>query len=396
MRRIGANYIITNTGEALRNAYLEVEDNGTISRVVRNNIEAKEVANLEFYNGVIVPGFVNTHAHLELSYMKGAIETKKGLPYFISSLQKIRFESENKVILKAIEQANIEMQNEGIVLVGDISNATDSIECKKKSPIVYKTFVEVFSLDQYKAHEIFDKARLIQNNFKRNKLEASVTPHAPYSVSGKLFELITELSYQENATISIHNQETESENQMFIDKTGSLVEFFRSVGINLDSFYPSGYNSTPSTIVQLPKCSKLNLVHNTFSSQEDIDKVLAYNSHSYWTLCPNANLYIENRLPDIDLLHKNRLRLCLGTDSLASNHRLSILEEIKTIQKYFPQIPFIDLIKWSSYNGAEALDKLTIFGSFEEGKKPGVLLIENFDFESFKLKDISKVKVLKV
>ncbi len=394
MRRIGANYIITNTGQALRNAYLEVDENGVILKVIETQGHLQEVANLEFYNGVIIPGFVNTHAHLELSYMKGVIEPQKGLPHFISSLQKTRQTSDKKVISEAIEKANSEMQSEGIVLVGDISNSTDSIDCKIKSSIEYKTFVEVFGLDKYLAHELFDKAKLIQNDFRTHKLQASISPHAPYSVSGKLFELITELSYQENSTISIHNQETESENQMFIDKTGALVDFFKSIKLNLSNFYPTGYNSLPSTLIQLPKCSKLNLVHNTFSSQEDIDKVLAYNSHSYWTLCPNANLYIENRLPDINLLYKNGLRLCLGTDSLASNYQLSILEELKTIQKHFPLIPFLDLIKWSSYNGADALDKLSTYGSFEEGKKPGVLLIENFDFDSFKLKDTSKVNVL--
>jgi len=394
MRRIGANYIITNTGKALRNSYLELDNEGVILQIVETNGDLQEVSNLEFYNGVLVPGFVNTHAHLELSYMKDAIEPKKGLPHFIASLRKIRENANQKQIKTAIEAANAEMQREGIVLVGDISNSTDALFCKKDSNIEYKTFVEVFGLDKYKAHEIFEKAKEIQEQFSLVNLTASITAHAPYSVSEKLFELITELSYQENATISIHNQETESENQMFIDKTGELIDLFKSFGIQFNTFYPTGYNSLPSTIIHLPKCSKLNLVHNTFSCQTDIDKALAYNTHTYWTVCPNANLYIEDRLPDIDLLYKNNLRICIGTDSLASNTQLSVLEELKTIQKNFSSIPFVELIKWSSYNGAEALDKLEKYGSFESGKKPGVVLIENFDFDSFKLKQNSQVRFL--
>lgn len=392
MRRIGANYIITNIGAPLRNAYLELDDDGVILRVVETDGDLQEVSGLEFYNGVLVPGFVNTHAHLELSFMKGEIEQKQALPHFISSLRKIRLSATDQEIQKTIELADQEMKREGIVLVGDISNSIDSIDCKKKSSIQYKTFVEVFGLDKYQAHEVFDKAKIILDEFRKENLEASITPHATYSVSEKLFELITEFSYQENATISIHNQETESENQMFIDKTGALVDLFESFGINLNTFYPTGYNSLPSTLIKLPKCSKLNLVHNTFSSQEDIDKVKAYNSRAYWTLCPNANLYIEDQLPDINLLYKNNLRLCLGTDSLASNMQLSIIEEIKTIQKHFPQIPFVEMIKWSSYNGAEALDAHRTFGSFEKDKSPGVVLIENFDFDNFKLKENSQAK----
>lgn len=394
MRRIAANYIITNTGAALRNAYLELDDSGLILDVVETNGDLKELSNMEFYNGVLVPGFVNAHAHLELSYMKGAIEPQKGLPSFIAAIREKRQDAKKEDIQNAIEQANIEMQREGVVLVADISNTEDSLSCKTQSSIEYKTFVEVFGMDKYKAYDLFDKAKRLQKEYRELGLEVSITAHAPYSVSEKLFELITELSYQENSTISIHNQETESENQMFINKTGDLIEQLKSMGVNLSTFYPTGYNSLPSTLVQLPKCSKLNLVHNTFSCQEDIDKVLAYNTHSYWTLCPNANLYIENRLPDIELLFQNKLRLCIGTDSLASNTQLSPIEELKTIQKYYPQIPFVELIKWSTYNGAEALDKLDKYGSFEISKKPGVVLIENFDFDKFRLKENSSVRVL--
>ena len=77
---------------------------------------------------------------------------------------------------------------------------------------------------------------------------------------------------------------------------------------------------------------------------------------------------------------------------MASNNKLSILEELKTIQKYYPTIPFEELIQWACYNGAKALDIDLEKGSFEKGKKPGVNLIENFDFENFKLTKNSCIK----
>ena len=394
MRRIGANYIITNTGKAIRNAYLELNDDGVVVDLIEHNGELHEVSGLEFYNGVLVPGFVNTHAHLELSYMKDKIEPKKGLTYFISALRKIREQASQEQILTAISLADQELKKEGIVLVSDISNTLDTLETKRNSVLFYKTFIEIFGIDKYQAYNVIENAKIILDKFRDHKLDSSITPHATYSVSEKLFSLITELSYNENSSLSIHNQETESENQMFINKTGELLDFFKNIGLNLDSFHPTGYNSLPSVIVQLPKCSKLNLVHNTFTTQVDIDKVNAYTKHAFWTICPNANLYIEDKLPDINLLYHNNLKICIGTDSLASNTRLSIIEELKTIQKYFPDIPFLELIKWSSYNGAEALDAIDYLGSFEKGKKPGVVLIENFDFDKFKLKDNSSARLL--
>jgi cytosine/adenosine deaminase-related metal-dependent hydrolase len=130
---------------------------------------------------------------------------------------------------------------------------------------------------------------------------------------------------------------------------------------------------------------RILLVHNTVSEQQDIDFVRQYFSQAFWCLCPNANLYIENRLPDINLFRTNNCRITLGTDSLASNHHLSILEEIKTIQKHFSEIPLNELIRWGTLNGAEFLGLDHELGSFEKGKSPGVVLIENADSESMKL-----------
>src|SRR6185437_3156496 len=98
-------------------------------------------------------------------------------------------------------------------------------------------------------------------------------------------------------------------------------------------------------------------------------------------LCPNANLYIENALPPVRLFLNNNCNIVLGTDSLASNHQLDILAEIKTIAKKFPEIKTETLLKWATINGAKALQMENEFGSFDKGKKPGVVLIENTERE---------------
>ena len=122
------------------------------------------------------------------------------------------------------------------------------------------------------------------------------------------------------------------------------------------------------------------MVHNVHTSEEDIffSQQSAISSRLYWCLCPNANKYISQQLPDIDLLMKNDCKIVLGTDSLASNRQLSILEEIKTIRQYFPNIDMEKMLKWATSNGAKALQMDSLLGSFEKGKKPGVILIENF------------------
>jgi cytosine/adenosine deaminase-related metal-dependent hydrolase len=98
--------------------------------------------------------------------------------------------------------------------------------------------------------------------------------------------------------------------------------------------------------------------------------------NTFWCLCPNANQYIEKTMPPIELLQKHDAKIIVGTDSLASNWSLNILDELKTIQKYNPSIPLAEMLTWATLNGALALQMDKRLGSFETGKKPGVVLIE--------------------
>ena len=95
-------------------------------------------------------------------------------------------------------------------------------------------------------------------------------------------------------------------------------------------------------------------------------------------------------MPPIQLLIENNCNIVLGTDSLASNYSLNLLDEMKTIQKNFPGIPLEKILQWATINGAKALQMENTLGSFEKDKKPGIVLIENI--EEAKLKKESSIK----
>ena len=122
-----------------------------------------------------------------------------------------------------------------------------------------------------------------------------------------------------------------------------------------------------------------------------LHKAKSYSKNIYWATCPNANLYIENKLPDYNLFIDADVKMTIGTDSLASNYSLSILDELKTISSYFPQLKLEMLLQWATWNGAKALNFQDELGSFEVGKNPGVLLIENVDLQKIHLKENSRV-----
>jgi aminodeoxyfutalosine deaminase len=233
--------------------------------------------------------------------------------------------------------------------------------------------------------------------FREFGLSASVTPHSPYSVSELLFQKIRKKALAENTILSVHNQESQAEIEFFLKGTGPVFQHLsQTLALDVSHWQPAGKSSLEFTLSFIPRENPLLLVHNTFSSPADIQMLKRKRNmeNTFLVLCLNANLYIEDRLPQVLLFQKEKMNICLGTDSLASNHALSILQEMITLQHNFPEISLQDLVEWGSLNGSRALDLTDLFGSFEPGKRPGVNLITGVDLQRLKLTDKSKVKKL--
>ncbi|MBL7736778.1 MAG: amidohydrolase family protein [Chitinophagaceae bacterium] len=341
-------------------------------------IEKKDAGeDIETYKGILSPGWINCHCHLELSHLKGIIPEHTGMTHFLLSVMSRRNIALPR-IMEAIEEAERQMVNAGIVAVGDICNTPHTLSQKSKGNLVYHNFVETMGFQDALADNRFEQALQLYKTFAG--MPVSIAPHAPYSVSRSLLALIND--YPGNEILTIHNQESEEENVFFRSGGGAFPELFGALGIDISGFHPSGKSSLQTCLPSFEKKdSSLILVHNVATSAEDLQWTAHYRlryplPELYWCLCPGANQYIQGRLPDIDLLLSNGCKLTLGSDSLASNHRLDILEELKTIQRHFPHITLADLLQWATLNGAEALHIQDRFGSFDPGKSPGILLIE--------------------
>ncbi|NRF39236.1 amidohydrolase family protein [Pedobacter foliorum] len=372
---ISASYVFPVAGPPIKNGVVGVEIDGTIIHVFTPEEAINEgVKDITQYEGLLVPGFVNTHCHLELSHLKGQIETRTGLLGFVQAIMKLRTSDEEAIDL-AMLRADREMFENGIVAVGDISNQVISRGTKLGSPIYYHTFLEVMGFNPLTAQESIKRALEFKEKF--NPLKVSIVPHAPYSVSAALFKELRINGETNDEVISIHNQETEDENLFFERKEGAFLDLYRFLGLDIDFYKPSGKTSLQTYLPMLSDKLKTLLVHNTFTSVADVEFAEAYNPDLYWCLCPNANLYIENRLPDVEMLRNSGAKITLGTDSLASNNRLSIFAEMQTLQINFG-IDFDELLKWATINGAEFLGVQERYGSLEVGKRPGINLI---DFE---------------
>jgi len=367
------------TGHAIidgDNRVVVTTQDGTIVDIISASEAGEDIQELD---GLLCPGFINAHCHLELSHLKGAISTETGLSEFVKQIVPKRA-APPEVIEAAIEAAENEMYNNGIVAVGDICNTADTIVAKTKGKIAYYNFVEIYGLDPLLATQKMNEGLLLQAQYEAANLKAVVIPHAPYSVPAALLQLLAK-KYGSN-TVSIHNQETKAENDFFEKKMGSFVDMYARVGVDLDFFTPTKTTSLQSVLPYLNDAAKTIWVHNSFTSESDIKAVQATNTDAYWCLCPNANQYIENTMPPVQLLREQHVNIVVGTDSYASNWSLNMLDELKRIQLHNSQIPLAEMLTWITSNGARALQMEGKLGSIEIGKKPGLVLIENCSNEN--------------
>lgn len=334
---------------------------------------------VERYEGIICPGLINCHCHVELSYLKGFIPPKTGLIGFLTSIVKNRasFTGEKE---PAIAAADHEMYESGIDGVGDICNTTDALGIKQGSRMRWHSLVEIINFYDVNMERQVGWPQTIVHEHEAAGLSAALVPHAPYSVSGRTMDVINERT--EGRVISIHNQETAPEDELFKTGAGGFIGFYKEFGNEGSPFPVSGRSSLQTWLPHFTNGQTVLVVHNTYIGEEDIvfakEHASKHGLNIVYCLCPNANLYIEDNLPPVDLFLKHNCKVVLGTDSYSSNWRLSIAAEIKALLSRFPHLSLETLLRWGTLNGAESL-RWPDLGGFDKGSKSGILLLNEDD-----------------
>ena len=360
---------------------------------------------VEFYSGILIPGTVNAHCHLELSHLHGAIPPGGGLTAFIRAVGSLRGSHTPREREEAVRYRIARMRAEGTVAVADTCNSRSTLRIKQESPLYFHNFLELLGLRT----RSIDPLRPLAEACEACGQPFSLTPHATYSLQRETFaqtvagfgehsrngdneSKITPPKHHNQTSrhnpqrltaqpgpLSIHFMESEEERELFRGE-GALREWFRSCGLPAD-FTDEG-TPTRRILQSVPRDRKLMLIHGTFATEEEIaDLQRHFGEGLSWVLCPRSNTYITGGKPPVELLRRHGARIALGTDSAASNETLSILEEMKT----FEGIPLEELLGWATLNGARALGIDSWCGSLEEGKYPGVALLEGVDLQQMRL-----------
>lgn len=382
MKAFSADHLFCKNDRVIDNGIIVLDDYGIIIEILDSTQKSGFVNKDEIIplKGILAPGFVNTHCHLELSAYYNRIRTGCSVDGFIRAL-----EVEKRTIPSNpndIAIADKAMWDEGIVAVADICNTAETMEAKSKSKIYYHNFVEVFGSNARTAEKIFLHAENIAQQFSEAQLPVSITPHSLYACSEPLMKRIQQ---EKSHSLSLHFMESEEENDFFEYRKGKIIERAELFGVTPDHYCNVRKRPSEIAILALKPNRKLLFVHNTMATSQDLKHLCnTFSDKAWFCLCPNSNLYIENRLPNVDLMLQHTQNITIGTDSLASNHKLSILKELTTIAHHFPKIPTTTLLQWATQNGAGFLGIEDQFGTLEVGKAPGLnqIVCDNFDLRS--------------
>ena len=390
MKRFSAQYIITNSGPPLKRAIITTHDDGTVINIEDTHGSLQEKSSVEFHNGIIIPGFVNCHCHLELSHMRKAIKNGGGLTGFIDQVRNTRAAGD-ETIVSAAKSADQDMYAAGVNLCADICNTSLTFGVKKESRISYLNLLEVFGIDPARSGRRMAEIGKVAEAAQGMNLPYSIVPHSVYSLSLTLFRLLRETN-NDNRITSLHFMETVAEAELVENHSGPLMDAYKKSGL-ISSGIETVKSHCDAVLNEITPKGNLILVHNTYADTETIRNI-QQRGNLYWCLCPKSNLYIENKMPPAGLLMDEGCNIVTGTDSLASNNKLDILEELKTLQYHFPSLTITILVAWATLNGAKALGEEDRFGTIRPDAKPGLLLLQDVDLQNMKLLPGSSVKRL--
>ena len=369
--RFTAQYVYTLKGEPIRNGFVEVGEDGTV--LATGACNPSETVG----EGIICPGFVNAHCHVELSYLKGLFRKGTGMAGFIDQINELRDTSSMEDKAKALKAAMDSMWAQGVQAMADISNCADSFEVKASHPMYTRTFLEVFGANPEECPSVMSYVLDLQAKADSLGIDAAPTPHSCYTMSP---ELVTASSAAglKRGFLSFHSEESDQEEEMMRYGSGPMWDNRVKNGIPTPPV--TGTSSLEYFLdrlkagVDVPVEGNVLLVHECCLTSEGAALAKKVLRHPYLALCPLSNLFIHNTLPPVPVMMASGIPICIGTDSLSSNDQLDMLAELECLRKAF-NVPTQELLTWACLNGARFLGKDDVMGTLEPGKRPGVVRI---------------------
>ena len=374
--RINAGYILPVTSPVIQNGSILI-NNGRIQFIGREN-DCPEVAPHQvssYPNHLLMPGLVNAHTHLSLSNLKNKT---KGAICFVDWIKEIILHSNSMTDLDekdAVKKGIKKLISSGTTTIGDISGSGVSMELMRDMKLRGVVFLEIIG---FKKSMKNDQMNWIDRFLRLSKSNGQVTcglsPHAPYSVSPQLIQSAYHLAKSEQLPLAMHIAETVDELEFIEKGEGALRRFLEDRG----KWEPDWKPQKKSPIKYLESLNVLKGItgiHLNHMNEEDLKIIKKKNMSVVY--CPKSNQWFQRKGPyPLMKFLKNKINVAIGTDSLASNDKLNMFEELTLIKTDFPDINDKILLQMATINGAKALGLENVTGSLETGKKADIIALK--------------------
>jgi aminodeoxyfutalosine deaminase len=370
--RYRAAWILPIVSDPVRTGFVTVEDGRIV--VVSDRAEpptSGKFDTIDLGNVAILPGLVNAHTHLELSWMRGRVAPSNSMPAWAASLMALRRE-ERSELRAPIESAISEAHGFGTAVVGDVTNTLAVDQLLAQSPLAGAMFYELLGFNANEPQKIVGSALARLNALAdRREWIRTIVPHAPYSVSPDLFRAIARAAG--DRPMSIHIGESRDEMEFLRDATGAWRGLLEQLGVWSDRWEPPGCGP----VEYLDRMGLLNerllAVHGTQLPDGELARLASVGATL--VTCPRSNQWTGAGTPPIERFYASGVRVAIGTDSLASVADLNLFQELGYARRLAPHVPAEQLLESATIHGATALGFQNEFGTIEPGKRAALIAV---------------------
>ncbi|MBA3269772.1 MAG: amidohydrolase family protein [Acidobacteria bacterium] len=329
----------------------------------------------------VLPGLVNAHTHVELSWLRGRVPPATNFTDWITHLFATRGSRRETAgdlnVMEAARQAAGEAREFGTAAVGDISNSLVSVEPIRAAGLSGIVLHELLGFKSTTGQLVEDTRpyRAAAARLGGDAVRVSVSPHAPYSVSPELFRAIrAEVNESDVPVTSVHVGESVGEIAFLQDGTGPWPGILAWVGATRDDWTPPGLGPVEYLDSLGVLDARTLVVHGVQLSDDSLRRLATIGATL--VTCPRSNQWVGVGVPPIERFYASGVKLAVGTDSLASVDDLNVFAELKTMRWLAPTVPAARLLESATQVGAEALGLGKELGTIQVGKQAALIAVE--------------------
>jgi len=325
----------------------------------------------------VLPALVNAHVHLELSWLRGQVPAANRFTDWVPDMLQRRAGKalDDPAVRSAIDEAIAEIQASGTGVVGDISNSLATVEPLRRSALAGVVFHEVLRLKAADADEVLEQAlRAQETHGTSGRFPVSLAPHAPYSVSPRLFQGLRAASAATPfLPSSVHVAESPEETELLADGEGPWRALLERMGAWDPEWTPPGMTPVRYLDQMRVLSARMLAVHGVQCDDGDLTALKA--SGATLVTCPRSNRHVGVGDAPVARFYESGVKVAVGTDSLASNDDLNLFSELALMRRLAPEVAAASLLESATIVGATALGAEPDAGTIEPGKRAALIAV---------------------